>query len=72
MSVDGATVVLHPLGRGEVPHGSLDTHHGSPDTQGAGRQRQPENLLNALDDPATFGGVLPGYAIPVSAPEAVE
>lgn len=28
--------------------------------------------LNPLDDPSTFGGVLPGYEIPASVPGAVE
>lgn len=26
----------------------------------------PPIILNALDDPATFGGVLPGYQVPAS------
>jgi hypothetical protein len=60
ISVDGASVTLLPSDGGLVATGKVPP--GPVD----------EPLLHPLDDPETFGGVLPGYTFPVSQPGAIE
>jgi len=61
ISVDGASVILLPADTGLlVASGAVPP---------APIDQPP---LNPLDDPETFGGVLPGYTFPVTPPGALE
>lgn len=61
ISIDGVTVTLY---------------EGIPSLAAAPVKLQPgpaeKPTLSPLDDPETFGGILPGYDFPVSMPGAVE
>lgn len=59
ISIDGASVHLLPV---EPEPPAVTAMPASADQQ----------FLSPLDDPETFGGVLPGYTFPVSPPGALE
>lgn len=61
ISIDGATVTLYE---------GAPALHSSTGTVPPGPPDRP--TLGPLDDPETFGGILPGYEFPVSPPGALE
>lgn len=63
ISVDGAAVHLYPAEPAQFVPATAPVHLGQP---------ADEPVLNPLDDPETFGGLLPGYTFPATSPGAIE
>ena len=61
ISIDGATVTLYE---------SMPALAAAPGKLPPGPPEKP--ALSPLDDPETFGGILPGYDFPAALPGAVE
>lgn len=68
VELDGCRIVLSPsTSKPKVEFPGMD------DAAPRGDQAaQPMGTLNALDDPDTFGGRLPGYQVPTTLPAPIE